>query len=331
MASYFMNNLPSNTDKNMLYSILIEFADTCWIGDIRDDRRNAGKKSTLVNFENLSEDALRRYCTDERIILIPRDHHQNTSREIVNEIQSPSYYFYRDSKFGKDIEDKYRFTDGSHEELFRIDGLKLHETFKLTTTYPGLFIGGGYNHPSAGLDEDYQLGFFFDHTTGLPIISGSSIKGVAHSLFENDEKFEYLKDLIVSIGKDRDCIEMIKLISKERDENKKKYGNYLLKTVLEKRLFENGTTIYYDAYITETDICNEKKIFGSDYITSHHSDKEFGQFMEPNPVKFLKILSGVTFRFQFKAKESDVVLIKQVVLEFGLGAKTNVGYGQFEE
>ena len=52
------------------------------------------------------------------------------------------------------------------------------DTFELTTTYPGLLIGSGYNHEIGKMKDELKLGFFFDHTTGLPCIPGSSVKGV---------------------------------------------------------------------------------------------------------------------------------------------------------
>jgi len=57
--------------------------------------------------------------------------------------------------------------------------------------------------------------------------------------------------------------------------------------------------------------------------------------------RFLKIAPGVTFTFQFKLHDfflnGDMVLskanikeiFKQILLDFGIGAKRNVGYGAF--
>ena len=220
---------------------------------------------------------------------------QNTQ----NTFQNPSLHYYHKA-YGKDIEE-FQLTH-NYQELFDIKSASNDEKFQLTTLYPGLLVGSGYNHPKLKDNHDFQLGFFFDHTTGLPIISGSSIKGVVRSLF-TDEKFEYLKSV---------------------------YDVKETKEVLEKRLFLDGSTIFYDAYIIATHKENKGKIFASDYITSHHSDDPMGQFKEPNPVKFLKVLSGVTFQFQFKGRKEDIALIQAIILDFGVGAKTNVGYGQFE-
>jgi len=55
-------------------------------------------------------------------------------------------------------------------------------------------------------------------------------------------------------------------------------------------------------------------------------------------LRFLKIGPGVTFKFQFKFKESKIddilvtpkdkkELFKKILLDFGIGAKRNTGYG----
>ena len=213
----------------------------------------------------------------------------NNSSRVIN---NPSFYYYKDKNYGKDIEN-FQF-ENIYEELFKIDGAK---TFELTTVYPGLLIGSGYNHPKLkDNNDDFQLGFFFDHTTGLPVISGSSIKGLLKSVFE---KKELMQDF---------------------------YGETVDNDKI-KEIFTQGV-VFYDAYIIKTKH-KQKHIFGNDYITSHHSDDAMGIFKEPNPVKFLKILPEVTFRFQFDADDGLVKLFENILLDFGIGAKTNVGYGQF--
>lgn len=131
----------------------------------------------------------------------------------------------------------------------------------------------------------------------MPLISGSSIKGVLRSVFK---ELTFLKDVY--------------------SEEFKEY--------MSKDIFEDNETIFYDAFIISTKN-KENKIFGIDYITSHYSNEENGMFKEPNPIKFLKVLPDVTFKFQFQAPKEYIALFKAIILDFGLGAKTNVGYGKF--
>ena len=72
-----------------------------------------------------------------------------------------------------------QFPRGSEHPLQYPEGLS---RFDLETTYPGLLIGSGITHGS-GLLGELKLGFFMDYTTGLPVVAGSSIKGVLRSAF----------------------------------------------------------------------------------------------------------------------------------------------------
>lgn len=215
----------------------------------------------------------------------------NSHRENRTNIANPSFYYYKDIEYGKNIENYELFN--IHENFLKIDDTI---GFELTTTYPGLLIGSGYNHPKLkDSNDDFQLGFFFDHTTGLPVISGSTIKGILKSVIKN-------KDFMQEI-----------------------YG-----TIIPLEIFEDKKTRFYDAYIVKTGN-KDRKIFGSDYITSHYSDEPNGEFKDPNPIKFLKILPEVTFKFQFKCNPSYIDTFKKIIIDFGLGAKTNTGYGKFKE
>jgi len=98
----------------------------------------------------------------------------------------------------KDLNKKYeaRFARENKDKLFdaTLPASNLYiTTFKdnfdrieLTTVYPGLLIGSGYPHESSVIGE-LKLGFHFDYTTGLPVIPGSSIKGVLRDAFEKME------------------------------------------------------------------------------------------------------------------------------------------------
>lgn len=196
--------------------------------------------------------------------------------------------------------------------------------FFLKTTYPGLLIGSGLSH---GLSDegDIKLGFAFDHTSGLPYIPGSSIKGVLRSVFptnENDDsRVNYLNGILSKILK--------------KEEFKYDYSDYCK---LEKKLFEgsgNDMVIYFDAFISESKN-KDGRILGNDYITPH---KE--ALKEPVPIQFLKVLPDVVFQFQFRIPPQFAYkdlrykniedLFKKILIDLGIGAKTNVGYGHFLE
>ncbi len=172
------------------------------------------------------------------------------------------------------------------------------KVFFLKTRYPGLLLGSGYIHELPKIKEQAILGFDFDYTTGAPIIRGSSIKGLLRSAFLHKEYIDELLDELRI----------------EKKEN------------IEQELFENGKVIFLDAEIVRV---GSDGVLKDDYITPHKSE-----FEDPKPLRFIKVAPGVTFEFRFIFKEEYeeyLELFKRVILDLGLGAKTNVGYGKFEE
>jgi CRISPR-associated protein Cmr6 len=237
-------------------------------------------------------------------------------------------------KFNKNLNEFISNVAGfsSFNNYFTIDA---NTTFELTTIYPGLLLGAGYSHPALKDPNpnnkndvsDFQLGFFFDHTTGLPVLPGSSVKGVLKSVFPK-EKFKY-----------RD--EKLKYIQAIVADKTKKDASFLTEDNWEEIFFGSVKAkrkhIFFDAYISGVKSgCN---LFEDDYITPHTK----GIFKNPNPIRFLKVGPGVTFTFQFRLfnynDETGKVLLKaeeineifkKILIDFGVGAKRNVGYGQFQ-
>lgn len=186
--------------------------------------------------------------------------------------------------------------------------------FKATTTYPGLLLGSGNAHELPSIEGQAILGFYFDYTTGLPVISGSCIKGVLRSAFSH---WKYMA-------------EHTELETKE--EVKK----------LEIEIFENADT-FFDAEIIKAN--SDGKILGDDFLAPHKNSKNKtypnGDLVEdelcnPAPLRFIKVLPEVTFRFDFLlhdgmlSKSTKLKLFQDILADLGLGAKTNVGYGKFQ-
>jgi CRISPR-associated protein Cmr6 len=237
----------------------------------------------------------------------------------------------------------------------------------LKTTYPGLLIGSGYTHESIFENEEdkneaFKIGFFFDHVTGMPYIPGHSIKGVLRSAFPNhkNEKFvdaktesiiSYLKE---DVGVNTEESFLGYLQSKKIDGvayTPKRFvtllGNILFEgiepcsfnfdeTLPEKQHFKyvqisnSKRDIFHDAYLFDLSI--GQPFLGTDYITPHKNPLK-----NPKPLKFLKILPEVKIQFQFDLKSGIIdayqkeKLFQKILLDFGIGAKTNVGYGQLSE
>lgn len=201
--------------------------------------------------------------------------------------------------------------------------------FTLKTQYPGFLCGTGYSHGADGSSLDFKMGFFFDYTTGLPVIPGSSIKGVLRSAFNlgQDGKAgkEYIKSILegelkISGLEHNDIIELERAIF-DGVQDKRQMPIY-------------QRDIFYDGFILT---CRgQDRFLGDDYITPHPNPWE-----EPKPLRFLRVLPEVEFRLDFTlhdyynskvavSKQQKCHLFKSIIRDLGLGAKTSVGYGRFE-
>ena len=198
------------------------------------------------------------------------------------------------------------------EEAVKVDN------FELKTAYPGLLIGTGLPHSFGGKGEA-ALGLTLDYVTGMPYIPGSSVKGALRSAFVHKE---YIKELLKSTDIDVADFETSIFGSSHSDKSEAKV---------------QGSDIFFDAIITSTG-----KILDTDNITSHRHNKELLELAAPNPITMIRIKPDVTFKFQFQLTdyENDKIkitakqklgLFKQILIDLGIGAKTNVGYGTMED
>ena len=184
------------------------------------------------------------------------------------------------------------------------------DTFQAATLYPGLITGVGIEHSSKKITGGYELGMHFDFTMGMPIIYGSTVKGVLRSYFKEFYNGDIDADMLL---KDIFCSET---------ENGKK------------PVYERD--IFFDAVIV-SGCGNANTILADDAITPH---KE-GPLKNPIPIAMLKIAPGCTIEFRFRlhnsvvggktfAAKDKLALFKQILGTVGIGAKTNVGYGQLK-
>lgn len=194
------------------------------------------------------------------------------------------------------------------------------QTFSLETIYPGLMIGTGNPHDLKSKGSIYS-GFSFDYVTGLPYIPSSSVKGVLRSVFPtkedtkddiNQQKMKYIQSLLEPELSDEEVYD------------------------LKDNIFEDND-VFLDAYPTSKNK-TKQQCLALEFITPH-SDI----IKNPIPINCLKVKPGISFEFGFYLKDcqfSDEVkkvtvkqkieLFKSILADVGIGAKTNVGFGQLE-
>lgn len=181
----------------------------------------------------------------------------------------------------------------------------------LQVEYPGLLVGIGYQHATAKKGE-FGLGFSLDYVTGLPYLPGSSVKGVLRAAFAHRG---YIHELL-SLKNDAEVDELELAIFGSKPMGSK---------------ISLGEDVFLDAF----PICGDKDGFllEVDAITPHSDELE-----TPVPLIMLKVRPGVVMRFRFLLKDTNqpfvsadkkLELFRQILLDLGAGAKTNVGYGRF--
>lgn len=241
-----------------------------------------------------------------------------------------------------------------------------YEKIVLATTYPGLFTGSGYNHETGNVGE-VKLGFFFDHTTGLPILPGSSVKGSIRSVFpqfQGDRKdpltpdlhratdiqkskadfiSSLFPDLVIGSSTELKMIHQLELAifegvdfpatikarAKAKAKKEKDADSIVCYLPMSKH------DVFLEAFISKGG--KGGHILGMDAITPHGNNP----LKNPIPLPFLKILPEVEFTFQFFLHDAildeqnkvsgrlKLEAFNEILITFGIGAKTNVGYGQF--
>lgn len=301
----------------------------------------AGKlKEQIMNASTALKIALRMFAPSEKVnvgayngipnsttpIDLPRENSANIGYQFYHSVGIP--------RFNKDNVKAAISVNGDVAKVLRAAEFSV---VNMRVQAPGLLIGSGLAHGLPGSEEDVKTGLQFDYTSGLPVIPGSSVKGVIRSAFptikedkeqsyEADaEKLNYIKSLIADIP------EFSSLVLEDND-------------ILElgNQMFNHGD-IFADALLVGYGTRMKqhgpvKQVLTEDYITPHTG----GPLAQPIPIKIVKVAPGVTFAFCFKFNETKIgakvvsasmkkALCAAILQDLGVGAKTNVGYGVLKE
>lgn len=250
-------------------------------------------------------------------------------------------YYYLKQRF-----ESYYFNDEMLDrldnEFFSVDILKEKENeldingklkkIYLTVGYPGLLIGTGTKLEFIPLDDDdkkerdnYKIGINFDYTSGLPIIHGSSIKGVLKSFFPNSIDSEEIREAKTAI-----INEIL-----EKEFSVEDIEEIISKSIFEGSIGERNLPIYKrDKFIEGRILVEKKPVLEKDYITPHKKEKL-------NPLELLKIAPKTKIEIILELHDLEIAgikitadeklkLFKEILYIVGLGAKTNTGYGHFD-
>ncbi len=216
---------------------------------------------------------------------------------------------------------KYLFSSDLNtvkEQIKNLIGIEA-EPLDAKTTQP-LIVGLGEASP-------YETGITLDFLTGLPIIPGSALKGIARRaaimlLSENKDILPYGEEF-EELAKVFDQHEQIVEVFGTQD--------------------KKGEVIFMDAYPVDWTEAPGGKLFRIDIMNPHYGpyyrnpskENPPADWYDPKPIPYLTVNVGVKYRFVLASKNEDLLRTAEEWLEYalkniGVGAKGNQGYGVFE-
>jgi CRISPR-associated protein Cmr6 len=222
------------------------------------------------------------------------------------------------------------------------------------------FKNNGYKTDSFTMKNDYrmvvglgaanilEINLLLHHIYGIPYIPGSSLKGLAKAYAVEElrekagiEKYDTIEDILESEELSEKVIQR---------ENIKDYED---KIRMYRQIFGTqksaGNVIFFDSFPVKN--INIKLDIMTPHFTDYYQEMESDNpknyptdYQEPNPITFL-VLEDTVFRFSLAARifnkedrdmfqnylETASALLKDGLKELGIGAKTMVGYGYFQE
>lgn len=265
----------------------------------------AGKlKEQIMNASTALKIALRMFAPSEKVNVGAYNGIPNSTTPIDLPRENSAnigYQFYHSVGIPRFNKDNVRAAIFVNEEVSNVLRTANFYVVKMKVQAPGLLIGSGLAHGLPGSEEDVKTGLQFDYTSGLPVIPGSSVKGVIRSAFptikedkeqsnEADaEKLNYIKSLIADIPEfsalgleDKDILEL---------------GNQMFN---HGDIFADALLVGYGTRMKQHGTV--KQVLAEDYITPHTG----GPLAQPIPIKIVKVAPGVTFAFCFKFNETKI-------------------------
>lgn len=174
-----------------------------------------------------------------------------------------------------------------------------------------------------------ETGIALHHTYGVPFLPGSALKGLAA---------HYCAQIW---GATKDGIEFGRVVPLPDPPGETRLGHYY--EALFGATDDAGHLVFHDAWLLPTSLSTALQL---DVMTPHHPDY-YGadssdmntaptDFDEPNPVSFLsvtgKFLVAVSCDVEGEKGEKwaalGMKLLTQALAEWGIGGKTNAGYGR---
>lgn len=176
----------------------------------------------------------------------------------------------------------------------------------------GIFLTSGRMIIGLGTENVLETGITLQHTYGTPVIPGSALKGLA----------AHYCDQVWGAS-----------------EPKFKLGGDYHETIFGTSE-DSGHIVFYDAWITPESLADALK---PDVMTPHHSDYYSNKddtaptdFDKPTPITFLSVAGSFHIAVSCDVQNDDgekwaklaFKMLTEALKEWGIGGKTNAGYGR---
>jgi len=205
----------------------------------------------------------------------------------------------------------------------RRNGYKVKKIDNLTSSWR-LIIGLGASHPQ-------ETSMTLHHIYGIPYIPGSAIKGVTRhwSVLKFAEKKNKTEDM--EFEKD---IEKVSNALEKGEDLELEVEKITFKDLIE--IFgtqeKQGKVIFFDAY-PFGEIRLKIDVMNPHYPKYYLEGQPPADWQTPVPIKFLTV-ENTKFQFYLASKEQTLVekarsLLLETIQNYGIGAKTSLGYGIF--
>ncbi|WP_457548552.1 type III-B CRISPR module RAMP protein Cmr6 [Archaeoglobus sp.] len=215
-----------------------------------------------------------------------------------------------------------------------------------------------------GDESVYETSIRLYRNYGVPYIPGSALKGVVkhysiHKIVESNyrklkeefkkEDFFELAEGVQKLVEESDDSKIIDVKSLSFNLNENSIILEDLRKIFGTQSYE-GSIIFFDAFPTP-DQLKDKPILELDVMNPHYqpyysaSERELqtnvekapGDWHSPVPIFFLTVPKGIEFQFAIAPRNEEGIefldkakdLLISALKEFGVGAKTSLGYGRF--
>ena len=218
-----------------------------------------------------------------------------------------------------------------------------------------------------GDESVYETSIRLHRNYGVPYIPGSALKGVTkhwstYMLTEilqefrnNDDFFKLAKSVQQNINDgNSDFFTDKPIVVNNLSDDARKFAEIFgnLNSVTPQNIAESlikifgtqsyeGSIIFFDAFPIPNDL-NGKPILELDIMNPHYQPyyqygEPPGDWHQPNPIFFLTVPEGVTFQFAIAPRNNEgtkllnraKLILISALKDFGVGAKTSLGYGRF--